>query len=273
MHWKHHTLTICTVNFHQERINIVRQQSETINNVSKLKNEQIEHVIVTKDIVRCITPSNVSEHEIPRELQHITSLSWRRNLGMASSNGKYIWLMDDDVIINENLLSKLIDEIDQHKPKGILVLNSQNIHKSVDGDYDNHSLFKKGVSVNKIFEINFRTMKIVKLLRCRSIELIFNREYFNGSKFDENRGIGVNQKVGTETLFSFSKGIPPVSSFTSEPIASHIGQSTGGGMTFAKLYESGHIQTIFRSLFPRILSIVFEKIYFLIKRVQLWKRG
>lgn len=270
---KRQTLSICTVNFHHERAHNVERQSETIKNLSKLKSKQIEHVIVTKDRIRCINLSNVTEHEIPRELQSITSLSMRRNLGIDLSKGDYIWLMDDDVIINEQLLSNLIEAINLFKPEGILVLNSLNIDKNNDPEADYNSLSNKGNNANTIFELKYSYSKTIKLLRCRSIELIFNKRFFHGSKFDETRGIGVNQKIGAETLFAFSKGIPPVSVFVSEPIASHIGKSSGGNMTFARLHNSGHIQTIFHSLFPGIFAFTLEKIYFLLKRIQLWKRG
>lgn len=267
------TLTICTVNYYKSRENVVNDQTKVIQEVSKLSSINVEHIVISKNYVEILNTTSSKKHKLPTKIANSNSLSFRRNFAKSLCSGEYLWMMDDDVVIDGNILGSILDVLINKKPEGTLIAKSVN--------YQNNKVLldllqssvNRGAEKYKVKELKFSFFRLHSLLRARSIELIFNKRHFQNAHFDESRGVGVNNHVGAETMFCFTKGIPPVSLFTGGVATYHKGNSTGGNMTFSRLYNSNHIQQIFYSLFPKFIAGVLISLYFSLKWVQLWKRG
>ena len=261
-------MSVCTINFHHQRNENVKQQASVIESFNASSKVKVQHVVVsrykfTSKLVEC-----EKEGELPSQIANSKSLTMRRNFAKSQCQGEYMWLMDDDVQFTANGLIQLVSLLKTTQPKGIVIIPSLDFPCDVPVDID---LITSGPA-NSVTSTK-KLVRLFSVLRSRSIELVLNLKYFQHAEFDEQRGIGVNDAIGAEALFCFSYGVPPVTRLISPTISFHHGESTGKRTSFKQLYRSNHIQSIMRKCYPWYLSRCMVFLYFLFKRFQLWKRG
>lgn len=171
-------LTICvsTVYEKKERVWSVFKDLNAVDNVECL-------AIVQR------SPEDKAYVEGGVKVYEVTSsgLSKSRNIGLKSALGKYVWIMDDDVVIKSGDLDYVISQI-----------------KSCLADV---FIGKIRCSDKSGFYKNYRRKRKGKLgaLRVSSIEIIVRRScVVKEIYFDESMGLGTNYPSGEEALFLLS---------------------------------------------------------------------
>lgn len=127
---------------------------------------------------------NFKEHKVSYIVSHETGLSKSRNLALENTSSDYLWIMDDDVLINDFAYDFIFECISNYPECGILVVSHS--HKKVD--------FLPGEKIEFINEF--------KATCVSSIDMILNINKIKGVRFNEKFGLGAIYPSGEEFIFT-----------------------------------------------------------------------
>ncbi|MEQ5621903.1 MULTISPECIES: glycosyltransferase family A protein [Providencia] len=118
---------------------------------------------------------------------HSIGLSKSRNLAIKNSDADYIWIMDDDVKIDDNAYDDFFKIINSNTKFDMLILS----HSSTSRSHNN-----KAYSLSSINRYNAMSVS--------SIDMLLNRKSIIDNKilFNENFGLGTNLPSGEEFIFT-----------------------------------------------------------------------
>lgn len=110
-------------------------------------------------------------------------LSKSRNIGLANSKGKYLWIMDDDVKIHDDAKNRILKYIRDHNADMLVLNHSSNPQLTQDA-------FIQEKNLNRLSATSV----------C-SINMLIKREAIENIRFDENFGLGSKYPSGEEYIF------------------------------------------------------------------------
>lgn len=141
--------------------------------------------------------------KLPDNVKYISSpesgLSKSRNLAINSANKKYLWIMDDDVIIHDKAHDIIFKLLSRYKEAALIAVSHS--HKNIDKLKN-----KNNVYLNRITSASIS-----------SIDMIINLELIGEIRFNERFGLGTNYPSGEEYIFScdlIKKGLKIVKSYS-----------------------------------------------------------
>lgn len=108
-------------------------------------------------------------------------LSRSRNLGLSLTNSEYLYLTDDDIILNTDFSKVVLQSFKDNPEADVLAFNVEGIKKRKK---------KKNISLLNSFKLS-------------SVQLVFRVSFIkkNRLKFDERFGAGAEFKMGEENIF------------------------------------------------------------------------
>ncbi|MRF68177.1 glycosyltransferase [Escherichia coli] len=131
--------------------------------------------------------SNYTSSLISTKVRYIPSntigLSLSRNIALTNSIGEYLWIMDDDVLIYSNALTKLENLISTYPNQDMYVLN-----------FSEHELENDNIVYKKANKYNAMSICSINMLLTKSVAKQF--------KFNTKFGLGTNLPSGEEYIFS-----------------------------------------------------------------------
>lgn len=115
-------------------------------------------------------------------------LSKSRNLGIEKSTSEFLYLTDDDIVLNSKFDEIVLDEFNKKSDADIIAFQVSGIEKKFKS-YSNKS-FKSG---------------FLNSLKFSSVQLVYKKSFLieNNLRFDENFGAGSIFKMGEENIFLF----------------------------------------------------------------------
>lgn len=200
----------------------------------------------------------------------LVPLSWLRNRALSEHPFAYVWFLDADVIVSSVTIGQVYLNL-RKVPNGFSVVLVKSKDLPISKDFDellpgNPSLITKA-QLKKLNKIQ----KYLAIFKTRSIEIICNPNGQAGEfKFPENRGIGVDGRVGSENIF-LAKCIKK-SAYALDGVVEvgHRGQSSGRRLEYREFVDSGHVNEIFESLLGwRLIANLLTWLYLQAK----WGRG
>ncbi|WP_456314228.1 glycosyltransferase [Pseudomonas shirazensis] len=175
-------------------------------------------------------------------------LSKSRNLAFENAFGKILVIADDDVIYQEEFLSKIITAYNKFPHAAVIKFCAINSNGNLMKNYPSHS------------KENLNTFDI---LNTSSIEITLNRSILEQEKirFDENFGLGAIFEMGEEAIFLFDfKKNKNKLFFEHQIIVKHENFTTSDkksitesyyikGALFTRIFKNNYIFWIFIKLF------------------------
>ena len=132
---------------------------------------------------------------LPKNVRYIKSntigLSKSRNLAIENTKAKYLWIMDDDVVIHDSSFSYIENITNKYSNVAMLVVSHS--HEEIE-----YLLGNKEQKINKISAASIS-----------SIDMIIKRDLLGDVRFNENFGLGAKYVSGEEYIFAcdlLSKG-------------------------------------------------------------------
>jgi glycosyltransferase involved in cell wall biosynthesis len=116
-----------------------------------------------------------------------SGLSRSRNMLLANSQSKWLWVQDDDIELEFDALQQLVN---------ILQNSNDDLHFIKVKSLENHNDFYKNYAFHS-------SHKLTNSLKISSIEIIIRREFVNANniKFDTNLGLGTKLPCCEENKF------------------------------------------------------------------------
>ncbi|MEQ4627257.1 glycosyltransferase family A protein [Providencia manganoxydans] len=111
-------------------------------------------------------------------------LSISRNIGLKNSTADYIWIMDDDVVVFEDSLTKFRELLSSFPEFDMYVVEHSNT-------------LSRSKSHNQCKIINYYSAMSIS-----SIDMIIKKSSINTIHFDEKFGLGTNYPSGEEYIFA-----------------------------------------------------------------------
>ncbi|PSV98578.1 glycosyltransferase [Photobacterium iliopiscarium] len=126
--------------------------------------------------------------KLPQNVRYISStetgLSKSRNQAIKNTNAEYLWVMDDDVEINDMALDYIKKLIKEYAETAILVVS----HSHKDIEY--------------ISELKNKKLNKISSASISSIDMILKVNVLDDIKFNENFGLGAKYVSGEEYIFA-----------------------------------------------------------------------
>lgn len=139
---------------------------------------------------------------LPKNVRYIKSntigLSKSRNLAIDNTQADYLWIMDDDVKINNSALKYIDNFIKNNQQVAMLVVAHS--HKNVD--------YLSDIKTKKINKISAASIS--------SIDMIIKIGSIGDTRFNENFGLGTQYSSGEEYIFScqlLNKGLEIIKTY------------------------------------------------------------
>ena len=192
-------------------------------------------------------------------------LSISRNIALNNSIGDYLWIMDDDVIINDLAYSELLSLIDKYQTASALIVSHSN---------------KK---IKYLSDNNDKYLSIISAASVSSIDMVLKKSDLINIRFNESFGLGAKYPSGEEYIFicnvlsekkkvlktqrvlSFHPDVSSGHDFYSSPIKlktklKMFNQANGVVIGYCfyflfilkklpLIYKSGNLSNLFKSLF------------------------
>ncbi|HHR6131815.1 TPA: glycosyltransferase family 2 protein [Providencia alcalifaciens] len=159
--------------------------------IKKIKISPFFNYIIVHQINNGKDYSNESQFLLKYNVRYIQShtvgLSKSRNIAILNATADYIWIMDDDVIIDSNAFEKLTSIIKSNVEFDMLVLS----HSSSSSKNDN-----KQEELKKLNRITAMSVASIDMFIKKS-SIIDNMILFN-----ENFGLGTKYPSGEEYIFT-----------------------------------------------------------------------
>lgn len=111
-------------------------------------------------------------------------LSKSRNLALKHARAEYVWLMDDDVLINDQAYSHFIELVDLYSDYSLLVVSHS--HENIE--------YLPGKK--------YQTITDISAANVSSIDMIINLNLYGEMKFNERFGLGSDFPSGEEYIFT-----------------------------------------------------------------------
>ena len=126
---------------------------------------------------------------LPENVRYISShelgLSKSRNLAIENSKAEYLWIMDDDVEINDNAIQYIEDLITKNSESTLIVVS--------------HSL--GGIETREVKE-KTKKINVVSATRICSIDMIVKISDLGMIRFNTEFGLGAKYPSGEEYIFA-----------------------------------------------------------------------
>lgn len=113
-------------------------------------------------------------------------LSKSRNIGLNHSQGDYIWIMDDDVVLLEESADHISNILIKNDSVDLFILNYTSDDRR-ERCYVNDAVIKK--------------MNSISVASVASINMLIKKSSVSNIKFDENFGLGTQYPSGEEYIF------------------------------------------------------------------------
>ncbi len=115
-------------------------------------------------------------------------LSKSRNLALNLANSDFVYLTDDDVILNDNISKVVLQAFEENQDADIIAFYIESIGKKV----------RKKVS--KTYNVNY-----LNSMSLSSVQLVYRLSFLNENelRFDERFGAGAKYTLGEENIMLF----------------------------------------------------------------------
>ncbi len=183
-------------------------------------------------------------------------LSKSRNLALENAVGKILIIADDDVVYQNDFISKIIAAHNKFEQATVINFCAINQKGSYLKKYPNDS--KKQLNTFDIFNVS-------------SIEMTMNKERLNaaGIRFDEDFGLGSEFEMGEEAVFLFDlKHKNYQIAFENQILVAHYGLTSSSKKSEIERYyiQGALLNRIFKK---KDIFLLFTKLFFDLKQRKL----
>ncbi|QZN97074.1 glycosyltransferase family A protein [Symbiopectobacterium purcellii] len=192
---------------------------------------------------------NIASERVRYIQSNTIGLSKSRNIALKNSCGKYLWIMDDDVEVLDNLEDRIVECFESNHCD-IVILNH----------------FFSNQEIIDTREKQFHHNKISAAGIC-SIDICMRREVNKSIFFDENFGLGTSLPSGEEYIFITDALDNGYKVYQSNILSSTHPEISSGLDFFSTSNKVRAKKAMFKRVFKRIGSVMM--FCFFIKKIPL----